>query len=179
MAHSHKSFAIAILSEAMKYSLTYWLNKRTFKKSSQGFTLMELLVVIMIIGILSSIALSSFFRFINLAKETEGKTNLKNLVKLNQEHQIYRGKFSADPESLGSNLPTETENYSYSILVENNLLNGALHMAKSKHPFLRSYIQVIYYKDSEIKECGPKSVDLNMLPFIIVDAIANPKKYCP
>ena len=163
----------------MKYLFSSWLKKCRSQEPDRGFTLMELLAVIMIIGILSSMALSSFLRFINSAKETEAKTRLKTLVQLNHGHQIERGKFSGSPESLGSDLPMETDNYSYSIVVDNNLLNGALHIAKSKHPFLRSYIQVIYYKDSEIIECGSKSVDLSFPPLLIFDAIANPKKYCP
>lgn len=165
----------------MKYLLYSWLKQCKSQQPNRGFTLIELLVVIIIIGVLSSIALPSFLRIVNLAKETEAKTTLKALVDRQKEHQLDHNSFTDSFESLGSNLPTETENYTYSILADDSL-NGALHIAESKHPFVSSYIRVIYKTDSDLQECGSKAVDLSS-PLsaisVIADAIANPKEYCP
>ncbi|MEJ2356217.1 MAG: prepilin-type N-terminal cleavage/methylation domain-containing protein, partial [candidate division WOR-3 bacterium] len=42
----------------------------------EGFTLIELMVVVVIIGILSAIAIPNFVRIVNQAKEAEVKSNM-------------------------------------------------------------------------------------------------------
>jgi prepilin-type N-terminal cleavage/methylation domain-containing protein len=49
-------------------------------KNKHGFTLIELIVVIAIIGILSAIAVPSMIGYINSAKNTALKANCRNLV---------------------------------------------------------------------------------------------------
>ncbi|HUV38142.1 MAG TPA: prepilin-type N-terminal cleavage/methylation domain-containing protein [Planctomycetota bacterium] len=74
------------------------LNKR-----SGGFTLIELMIVVAIIGILAAIAIPNFIRFQLRAKASEGKTNLK-AISVAQEG--YAAEFStyvlaaAEPTAL-------------------------------------------------------------------------------
>ena len=68
-----------------------------------GFTLIELMIVVAIIGILSSIAIPNFTRFQAKAKQSEAKTNLKAMFTAKKtyaaEHETYVcGMCTYEPE---------------------------------------------------------------------------------
>lgn len=49
------------------------------KKMNKGFTLIELMIVVAIIGILAAVAIPGFMRYIKSSKTTEAQTNLKSI----------------------------------------------------------------------------------------------------
>jgi type IV pilus assembly protein PilA len=92
--------------------LQHLLNK---KNDDKGFTLIELLVVIIIIGILSAIALPSFLNQAAKARQSEAKTFIGAVVRGQQAYRIANTEFGSDFNDLEIGLPTETDNYVYSI----------------------------------------------------------------
>jgi type IV pilus assembly protein PilA len=63
-----------------------------------GFTLIELMIVVAIIGILAAIAIPNFLRFQLKAKSSEGKTNLAAIRTAQESYFAEYGAYvSADP----------------------------------------------------------------------------------
>jgi len=81
------------------------------KKNKKGFTLIELMIVVAIIGILAAIAIPNFLRFQAKSKQSEAKTNLGGIftaeVSYFGEHNFF-GNFTQIAWA-----PTGTTRYSY------------------------------------------------------------------
>jgi type IV pilus assembly protein PilA len=68
-------------------------------RNSKGFSLVELMVVVAIIGILAAIAVPNFQKFAAKSKQSEAKSNLSAIYSaeraFNSEFQTYNGGFGA------------------------------------------------------------------------------------
>jgi type IV pilus assembly protein PilA len=71
------------------------------KNSQSGFSLVELMIVVAIIGILSSIAVPQFQRFIFKARQTEAKTGLSSLYSAEKAFYGEYSEFDANFPNIG------------------------------------------------------------------------------
>jgi len=75
--------------------------KLFFSKKVKAYTLTEILVVLVIIGILVLLALPNLMPLITKAKTTEAKLQLEHLAKLQQSYFYEHSRYSSDLAELG------------------------------------------------------------------------------
>ena len=83
------------------------------KRKEDGFTMIELLVVIIIVGVLFSIALPSFLNQANKAKQSEAKAYIGSINKAHQAYFVEKTKFTTNIEALGVGITTAPTNNHY------------------------------------------------------------------
>lgn len=94
------------------------MNKTVFKRKLKAFSLPELLVVLVIIGILVLIALPNLMPLISKAKSTEAQQQLVFLHSLEKNNFYMYSRYSSSLEELGfeqQKLVTEGGNANYRI----------------------------------------------------------------
>jgi prepilin-type N-terminal cleavage/methylation domain-containing protein len=82
-------------------------------RTTKGFTLIELMIVIVIIGILAAIAIPSFFQIVGRAREGATKSNMHTLQIAAEDYAVtYDGFYAAamDASHIADRLPSNFKN---------------------------------------------------------------------
>lgn len=89
------------------------LLKSTSQREDDGFTLIELIVVVLIGGILSAIALPTLLNQANKTREAEARIYIGSVNRAQQVHYMQESSFTDSFNKLGLGIEPNTDNYTY------------------------------------------------------------------
>jgi type IV pilus assembly protein PilA len=84
-------------------------------KGQKGFTLIELMIVVAIIGILAAIAIPNFLAYQARAKQSEAKTNLGGIYTSQVGYFGEFNDFQSNFSTLGFQIAGSTSRYNFSL----------------------------------------------------------------
>ena len=85
------------------------------KKLQEGFTLVEILIVVVIIGILAAIAIPTYFNYVEKAYASDAHTQIKTIF---EECKIWRATHSDYPSDVDEMIQEDASNISQSTLLK-------------------------------------------------------------
>jgi type IV pilus assembly protein PilA len=110
--------------------------------NSRGFTLIELMVVIVIIGILAAIAYPAFLNQARRAQQTEALTYVGSINRAQQAYRLDKSKFADTIEELGIGLRGKTPLYEYTVKEGSSLV--AVGAAVPLDTSLKGFTGIVY-----------------------------------
>ncbi|MFK8054423.1 MAG: type IV pilin protein [Woeseiaceae bacterium] len=103
------------------------MSSRTHYADSEyqvGFSLVELLIVVTIIGVISSIALPAYQRHVQRSERTDARAHLYKLTALQEQFFIQHGHYASNIVDLGFPAPSLTPNGKYHLSITRSDADG-------------------------------------------------------
>ena len=124
----------------------FLLSKYRKDRQQLGFTLVELLVVMVIIGVLSAIALPNFINQVGKARETEAKNNLGAIGRAQQAYHFEHKTFASNLTQLSANNMFTPKYYDYPApTASNSLLKQRATAVDANGDRVRDYALGVYF----------------------------------
>ena len=101
------------------------------RKYMRGFTLMELMIVVVIIGILAAFAYPSYTQYMARAKRTEAKSALMQIAAMQERHYLTFNTYTELMTDLGFDVDDnyETDSGTYTVDVSGATANNFVAVA--------------------------------------------------
>lgn len=130
------------------------------KKSQKGFTLIDLMIVILIIAILTAIAIPLYLGYTADSMRSDGKALLRAIVTAENNYYAKKATFTKNKEDLRvflEDLGESEENWTISLSHASNNGFTAKVDGKSSTEFFGLWVQVVFTKDPESKKWNDNS----------------------
>lgn len=83
------------------------------RRRQHGFTLMELMIVVVIVGILAGVAFPAYKAYVDRAKRTEGKAFLMEVAARQERYYFDNNSYASDARNLGYSSTTPKSDESH------------------------------------------------------------------
>ncbi len=101
--------------------MTHLTRKKLIKKYSSGFTLIELMIVVAIVGILASISYPSYTKYVQKSKRTDAMVKVMQIAQQQEKFYSQNLKYAFNEETLfglaaGTAVNSENDLYSMDVV---------------------------------------------------------------
>lgn len=154
-----------------------WQRYLSPQQQEKAFTLIELIVVIIILGILAAIAFPNLINQIGKARETEAKNQLGSLLRAQQAFHLEKKVFADSLDKLSLTGSFNPKYYNYPEPTTVNIVSQVKQKANALSPLqdrVRHYATGIYFENEGFTIIFCQSDDVN----VTVDAPNTPSDDC-
>ena len=104
--------------------------KNLFKKMREGFTLIEILIVVVIIGILATVAIPTYFKYVQKGYASDAKIQIKNIYMSADMFKQENGTYPSDIEEMEDGYldlkPSVLEKWAFALEIDDSGETGTI-----------------------------------------------------